>query len=97
VDPVHALFATGLGAYLGVVALWAGSTGPSIVCHGLNNALAVLVASGALGAPPHGLLGILTGGGVAGLALWAARPRPEPFSAGARPATLQPGGRPDDS
>ena len=45
IDPVHAVVATGLGLYLGVVAHWAGSIGPTIVCHGINNAAAVLAAA----------------------------------------------------
>ena len=74
-DPVHALFALLLGLYLGTVACWAGSTWPSILCHGLNNVLAVLIAAGFSGGPPQGMLGVVLGLAVAAAALVAARPR----------------------
>jgi membrane protease YdiL (CAAX protease family) len=41
VDPVHALFATALGLYLGVAAYWADSTRASIGCHLVNNLASV--------------------------------------------------------
>jgi membrane protease YdiL (CAAX protease family) len=73
-DPVHALFALFLGLYLGTIACWAGSTWPSILCHGLNNMLAVLFAAGLVGAPPQGVPGLVIGLALAAGALWAARP-----------------------
>jgi membrane protease YdiL (CAAX protease family) len=45
VDPVHAIFASLLGLYLGVVAFLAGSTWAAITCHAANNLLAVAVAA----------------------------------------------------
>ncbi len=45
IDPVHGVVATGLGLYLGLVAHWAGSVVPSMVCHGVNNAAAVVAAA----------------------------------------------------
>jgi membrane protease YdiL (CAAX protease family) len=37
-DPVHALFAFGLGIYLGYLTEWTGSVVPAMICHALNNA-----------------------------------------------------------
>jgi membrane protease YdiL (CAAX protease family) len=73
-DPVHALFAIFLGLYLGTIACWAGSTWPSILCHGLNNLLAVLFAAGFAGAPPQGVPGVVVGLALAVGALVVARP-----------------------
>lgn len=41
VEPVHAGFATLLGVYLGVVGHWSGSVWTPVVCHAVNNALAI--------------------------------------------------------
>jgi membrane protease YdiL (CAAX protease family) len=45
VDPVHAVFASLLGLYLGLAALLAGSIRAAIACHALNNLLAVASAA----------------------------------------------------
>ena len=45
VDPVHAVFASLLGLYLGVAAFLAGSVRAAIVCHAGNNLLAVAAAA----------------------------------------------------
>lgn len=95
-DPVHALFAVFLGLYLGIVACWAGSTWPSIFCHGVNNALAVLLAAELPAALPHGAPGAVLGIALAGGALLAARPRPGAVSAQRARSTLQPEARSDD-
>lgn len=45
VDPVHGIFASLLGLYLGLAAFLAGSTRAAIACHAVNNLLAVAVAA----------------------------------------------------
>lgn len=45
VDPVHAIFASVLGLYLGLAALLAASTRAAIACHAVNNLVAVAVAA----------------------------------------------------
>jgi membrane protease YdiL (CAAX protease family) len=45
IDPVHAVFASMLGLYLGLAAWLAGSTRAAIACHAVNNLLAVAVAA----------------------------------------------------
>jgi membrane protease YdiL (CAAX protease family) len=45
VDPVHAVFASLLGLYLGLAAYLAGSTRAAIACHAVNNLLAVAVVA----------------------------------------------------
>jgi membrane protease YdiL (CAAX protease family) len=46
-DPQHSAFAFAFGIYLGLVAMWTGSTWPAIAIHTVNNAVSVvLVASG---------------------------------------------------
>ena len=45
IDPVHAVFASLLGLYLGLAAYLAGSTRAAIACHAVNNLLAVAVAA----------------------------------------------------
>jgi membrane protease YdiL (CAAX protease family) len=45
VDPVHAVFASLLGLYLGLAAYLAGSTRAAIACHAANNLLAVVVVA----------------------------------------------------
>jgi membrane protease YdiL (CAAX protease family) len=45
VDPVHAVFASVLGLYLGLAAWLAASTRAPIACHVVNNLLAVSVAA----------------------------------------------------
>ncbi len=98
-DPVHALFALFLGLYLGTIASWAGSTWPSILCHGVNNTLAVLLAAGLPDGPPHGAVGAVLGLALAAGVLMVSRPRRG--QQGAAPAhpvqpTLQPEARSDD-
>lgn len=97
-DPIHALFAIFLGLYLGTIACWAGSTWPGIVCHGVNNAVAVLVGVGLLPTLPLDLPGVVLGMGLAGAALWAARPSGATAeSAAPGPSSLQEQPRSDDS
>ncbi len=45
VDPVHAVFASLLGLYLGLAAYIAASTRAAIACHAANNLLAVVVVA----------------------------------------------------
>ncbi len=45
VDPVHAVFASLLGLYLGLAAYLAGSIRAAIACHAVNNLLAVAIAA----------------------------------------------------
>lgn len=98
-DPVHALFAVFLGLYLGVVACWGRSTWPSILCHGVNNAVAVLLAAGLAPGPARTPAGAVLGLALAGAALAVARPRPDrrgADSAHRARSTLQPESRSDD-
>lgn len=46
-DPVYALFAAVLGAYLGLIAHLGGSIRASMLCHAANNAAALVVPDGA--------------------------------------------------
>ncbi len=74
-DPVQSPAAFILGLYLGLVALWAQSLWPAILCHAGNNLLAVgFTASGTAVAQQswHIPLGL----GAAALALFFAKPRP---------------------
>ncbi len=74
-DPVHVVAAAVLGLYLGVVAHWAGSILPAILCHGLNNAAAVTLAA-QLGPSSGGLPTLLGAGAVAvGALVWVGRRR----------------------
>jgi membrane protease YdiL (CAAX protease family) len=45
VEPIYAALAAVLGAYLGVITLVGGSIRPSILCHSVNNLVAVLSAT----------------------------------------------------
>jgi membrane protease YdiL (CAAX protease family) len=47
-DPVHGPAAFALGAYLAALTVAAGSLRPALLCHALNNTLAVAGAAGAL-------------------------------------------------
>jgi len=96
-DPIHAVFAIFLGLYLGTVALWAASTWPGIVCHGVNNTVAVLLAAGVLPDLPMDAVGAAAGLGLSAAALWAARP-PGAGAVSAHPtrSTLQRQARSDD-
>jgi len=69
VDPVHAVSAGVLGLYLGAIAYLADSTRASIVCHLINNLLAVLSAAWGIGVGPARPLGIGLGLLLAALAL----------------------------
>jgi len=73
-DPVHAVAAFALGLYLGTVALVDGGVRTSMLCHGLNNALAVGTATlGVAGAGSAGLGRVAFGLALAALGLEAAR------------------------
>jgi len=73
VEPVHALFATFLGLYLGTVAWLAGSVRAAIFCHAVNNAMAVLTAAWRVDDLGGWLLPVLVGGlAVSAAALYAA-------------------------
>ncbi len=88
-DPVHAALAGVLGLYLGAMAVLAGSIRPAILCHALNN----LVAVGFTALLPErlepGPIGILIGLPLGGLCLWAA------FRSRGRPAAPPPGLQPE--
>jgi membrane protease YdiL (CAAX protease family) len=49
-EPTHAVLATVLGLYLGVIAERAGSVRPAVVCHVANNTVSVAL-SAAIGSP----------------------------------------------
>jgi membrane protease YdiL (CAAX protease family) len=74
-DLVHGVAATILGAYLGSVALRAGSLRPTLLCHLANNSLALsgsvglLPEVGSTGALPQVLAGLALAGGCLALGL----------------------------
>jgi sodium transport system permease protein len=79
VEPLHALFATALGLYLGVAGWWSGSTRVPIACHVFNNLLAVLGAAAPLGMPlppgPSAVGGLaLAAGALMAVSRWRASP-----------------------
>jgi membrane protease YdiL (CAAX protease family) len=89
VDPVHAVFAGGLGVYLGLVCHLAGSVGSAIVCHTLNNLVALVASALFPDLGSGGLAGVVGGSAVATGALWLVWRQvgtpPAPFEA--RPAS----------
>jgi hypothetical protein len=76
-DPVHSIGVLPLGVWLGIVAWLTDSVWPSIVCHTVNNAYA-LIAMRLSGASPEthlkfdaeGLTFLAISGVLAALALW---------------------------
>jgi len=44
-EPIHASFATLLGAYLGVAGYWSGSVWTPIACHAINNLFAIGISA----------------------------------------------------
>ncbi len=92
-DPVHAALATVLGLYLGTTAALAGSIRVAVICHAVNNVVAVALAALApeLKAGPVGLgVGLPLGA----FCLWVAiRRRRAPPGA---PQGLQPEAESDD-
>jgi membrane protease YdiL (CAAX protease family) len=84
-EPLHALFALGLGLYLGLAAVWSGSTRLPIACHAANNLLAVLGAAGPLALPLPPALSAAGGLALAiGALLWVASRRALRPDAGAQ-------------
>jgi membrane protease YdiL (CAAX protease family) len=94
-EPIHAAFATVLGLYLGLVAFWAGSTRPAMLCHAANNLAAVLLGAGIGATPWASGVSVVGGASLAGLCLWVARPRPGAPSPDSG-TSLQPRARPSD-
>jgi membrane protease YdiL (CAAX protease family) len=74
-EPLHALFALGLGLYLGLTAWWSGSIRLPILCHAANNLLAVLGAAGPIGLPLSPLPSAIGGLALALAALWWVAPK----------------------
>jgi membrane protease YdiL (CAAX protease family) len=72
-DPIHAAFATVLGAYLGAAAWLAGSVRASILCHAVNNLAAVVVTALVGRTPFLGVGAVASGFAVALACLWLAR------------------------
>lgn len=90
-DPVHALFAGFLGLWLGAVALLASSTRAPILCHAVNNLVAVTVAARLPDLIQPGVIEVLGGLGLAGACLLAAlRSRRGPPDPPSPPRALQP-------
>jgi membrane protease YdiL (CAAX protease family) len=96
-DPVQSPGALALGVYLGVVAWLAGSTRAAMLCHVLNNAVAVMGAylGAEIGLGEHAPVTLALGTGVAAAALlpaWRSRqrlpeaPPPNPLQMGPRSA-----------
>lgn len=91
VEPIHAAFATILGLYLGLVAHWSGGIRAAILCHGLNNLAAVLLAAGIGDAPWASGTSVVAGSAVALGCLWEVRRRlPPGREPGIGPRDLQP-------
>jgi membrane protease YdiL (CAAX protease family) len=98
-EPVHALFASLLGLYLGTVALLAGSIRAAILCHAFNNLVAVGAAALWPGADGAGAASVVAGFAVAWLCLAAARrslATPAAPAAGNPLPGLQPGAGSDE-
>jgi membrane protease YdiL (CAAX protease family) len=86
-DPVHALFATPLGVYLGLVCWLSGGIRASIVCHIANNLVALLAGALLPASNPPALTALVAGATIAAAAmLWvwrgAGAPPPETAPAG---------------
>jgi len=74
-DPVHGAAAALLGLYLGTVLVLAGSLQAAILCHTLNNLVAVTTAARLPEAHIPGLARAIAGFAVAAACLWAVRRR----------------------
>jgi membrane protease YdiL (CAAX protease family) len=74
-DLVHGASAAILGLYLGTVVVLAGSVRASILCHTVNNLVAVTTAARLPGACVPGLASTLVGLAVAAGCLWAVQRR----------------------
>jgi membrane protease YdiL (CAAX protease family) len=72
-DPIHGASAAILGLYLGTVVVLAGSVRAAILCHTVNNLVAVTTAARLPEAHIPGLASALTGLAVAAGCLWAAQ------------------------
>lgn len=82
IDPAHAAAAGVLGVYLGLVAYWARSILPAVLCHAVNNSAAVALAAwfgGEAAAASPSIFGMLASAAVAaGALVWVGRrARPE--------------------
>ncbi len=101
VEPVHAFFAAVLGAYIGVVAYWAGSVHAAVLCHVVNNLVAVLAAAFDVGSDLPAGPALALGGAVAAVALARVgrsvrRGQPAPAIPEPAASALQPGPGSDD-
>ncbi len=74
-DPVHGASAAILGLYLGTVVVLAGSVRAAILCHTVNNLVAVTTAARLPEIPTPGLASSLAGLAVAAGCLWAVQRR----------------------
>jgi len=74
-DPIHGASAAILGLYLGTVVVLAGSVRAAILCHMVNNLVAVTTAARFPEAHIPGLASALTGFAVAAGCLWAVQRR----------------------
>jgi len=96
-EPVHAVFASALGLYLGLIALLAGSTRPAILAHAVNNVAAVLAAARFPDLIPPSVGAVAAGLAVAAACLLAARRAlPAPVVPLPSAQDLQPPPRPDE-
>jgi membrane protease YdiL (CAAX protease family) len=93
VEWIHGVLAAVLGLYFGCATHIAGSVRAAMLCHGVNNLLAVAVAAWAPEAAPSPAVAVVTGLPVAGGCLWVVWRR-----AGAPPrkSGLQPAAGSDD-
>jgi membrane protease YdiL (CAAX protease family) len=98
-EPVHAGFAAVLGLYLGVAAQLGGSVRAAILCHVINNLVAVSItawAGSTLISPASTLAGFCVAAGCL-WRVWRRRPAPQPRPAlPGEPAGLQPRQGSDD-
>lgn len=93
-DPIHGASAAILGLYLGTVVVLAGSVRAAILCHAVNNLVAVTTAARLPEVHTPGLTSALAGFAVAAGCLWAVQRRRSrrPWGAGG-PGQPAPGGR----
>jgi len=95
-EPIHALFATFLGLYLGSVVVLTGSIRAAVLCHAVNNLVAVAVAARLPDLIRPGVGSVAIGVGVATACLIAVRralPDPGPPDP---PQSLQPAAHSDE-
>jgi membrane protease YdiL (CAAX protease family) len=93
VDPIHGAFAALLGLYLGALVVLSGSVRIAILCHAVNNLVAVAAAAHFPAAQVPGPGSTLLGFAVAAGCLWAVWRRAGPLAARIPPSDPPPPSR----